>query len=295
MVGLLATCASSLASSSSSLACFCCSALSFLSLLPLKSHTSASSLRGPSGSPGQDAECGRAAQGRAAAQGMGAPGCVRPQVLQARFLQAMVDCSCLAGHRPCGKTDLAVAVVRPLFDNASGRLVRQAGLRAVPAPAKPLRRAAGKTEVANRVGEEEWVGHRCGRDLGRQLGVRVAAAALLERLDWAPDGTITVRPIQVAKTLLPHSPALVLLLDHLAIVRDGVCVRQIHGARGPPLFDSHKAVARAPGVVRQALRGNVTDRRQGRKRWNETDWKSISVTIGQRSTWRLSRSDEQCR
>lgn len=187
MVGLLATCASSLASSSSSLACFCCSALSFLSLLPLKSHTSASSLRGPSGSPGQDAECGRAAQGRAAAQGMGAPGCVRPQVLQARFLQAMVDCSCLASHRPCGKTDLAVAVVRPLFDNASGRLVRHAGLRAVPPPAKPLRRAAGKTEVANRVGEEEWVGHRCGRDLGRQLGVRVGAAALFERLDWAPD------------------------------------------------------------------------------------------------------------
>ena len=55
MVGLLATCASSMASCSSSLACFCCSALSFLSLLPLKSQTSASSLRGPSGWPGQRA------------------------------------------------------------------------------------------------------------------------------------------------------------------------------------------------------------------------------------------------
>eukprot|EP00964_Phaeocystis_antarctica_P075773 scaffold46793_cov63-Phaeocystis_antarctica.AAC.3 len=55
MVGLLATCASSMASCSSSLACFCCSALSFLSLLPLKSQTSASSLRGPRGWPGQDA------------------------------------------------------------------------------------------------------------------------------------------------------------------------------------------------------------------------------------------------
>ena len=207
MVGLLATCASSMASCSSSLACFCCSALSFLSLLPLKSQTSASSLRGPSGWPGQAARAGgqhrggerhRARVGRVrargdgqdsggAAQGVSAPWCVCPQVLQASFLQAVVNCPCLAGHRPCGKADLAVAVVRPLFDNA-GRL-RVGGrltLRAVPPPAKPLWRAARQTQVANRVGEEEGVGHRCGRDLGRQLSVRVAAAALLKRLDWAP-------------------------------------------------------------------------------------------------------------
>jgi hypothetical protein len=215
MVGLLATCASSMASCSSSLACFCCSALSFLSLLPLKSQTSASSLRGPRGWPGQDARAGgqhrggerhRARVGRVrargggqdsggAAQGMRAPWCVCPQVLQASFLQAVVDCPSLAGHRPCGKADLAVAVVRPLFDNTTGRLGRHARLRAVPPPAKPLWRAAGETQVADRVGEEEGVGHGCGRDLGRQLSVRVAAAALLKRLDWAPACRSTISTI----------------------------------------------------------------------------------------------------